>query len=560
MNSPTTPSERRFTVLVAAAAMALSMLPYRYAASHAPDGYQFLGFVDHPYDMFSYLMKMTDGSLGHFFRVDKYTTGEQPRIYFDLFWTPLGWMSRATGVSLTATFHLARLVWGFALLCAVLPFAALFTRHSVERQLAVALVAFSSGLNFLLPMTAWRWLEPFQILPLDYYVQESIVFESLLTSPEFCADTVMLLGYVGFGSLFLARGGLRPALASGACAFVLGFIHPIDVPAGCALLGLFGAFRVAYGRSAVTTALLGVAIPTACAAPSFGYLAWLFQANPVFVEWSKTTFISPNPWTYLLGYGLPLLFAVPACAAALRRKKSSDLFLAALLIGVPILLYVPVSFQRRLSLGWHIPISVAAAMFFCRKALPLLAPALSSLATGLFAISSSRIRRLVPLAACILFVAATFPSNAVKLSMVATDPAHSPAEFCLTYEELESLSYLQTHVREDDGVLCYYRLGQHVPQRTGANAYCAHWSETPRFDERMKELRALFGIVASDEERGRIVAHSECRWLLRGPSDAELGAWEPASLPGISKVFWNARSAVYRIDPASLPGQATGRP
>jgi len=546
-----TATERKFTLAIAFATMAVTCIPYLYVSSHLPTGFLFMGFVDHPYDMFAYLGRMTDGALGHLFRIDKFDSLPQPRIFLDLFWTPLGWASRWTGLSLVAAFHSMRLLLGAAVIVGTLPFAALFLKRPADRMLAVALVATSSGLAFLLSEQTWKRLfERYQIAPVDWWFQETITFESLLTNPEFCASALLLLGMTGWGYLALVGASRRNLHLAGICTALLAMIHPIDVPVAAAVLAVF-AFVRCYRLGGWAKSLRVAAGLSAYGLPPLLYLVWVFRANPTFAAWGTATYLSPNWLSYAAGYGIPLLLALLGSVASFKRRSSRDLFLLSFFATIPVLLYAPIVFQRRVTLGWHVPICILAAIGFRAAVLPLVLRLAHRFGPPLS-------RDGVALAGAAILVVLSLPSNVVKLAQTSRaaavrfdekgQAASGPVqEFCVSISEFEAISWLKTSATETSGVFCDYRLGQHVPSRAGCNVYVGHWSETPRFERRRNEVAAVFQIQTPDDARREILAKSRCRFLLYGPSEAALGGWRPDTAAYLRQVFRAGTVAVYEV-------------
>jgi len=166
----------------------IATLPYLVAWWLTPPGKFYTGTLLNPQDGQSYLAKMEQGAAGEWSFTLPYTTEAQqgaPVAY--LYYLLLGHISGFLSFPINGVGHAARLLAGWALLLVAYRFIAEFISGVSARRMALAVLAFSSGLGWLLAVL-WGLTAP------DLWVAESNTFLSILVNPHFpLAETLMLL-------------------------------------------------------------------------------------------------------------------------------------------------------------------------------------------------------------------------------------------------------------------------------------------------------------------------------------------------------------------------------
>ena len=456
--------------LIAVAAVALVFAPYVWGHFHEPPGMVFMGFADHPYDQNVYLSYIQQASEGKFFIRRDHTLEPQRPLFFNPFTWVMGQAVRLFGVTPLQTYYAAIALYAFLLFWVIYWFTGLFIADRRARVFAFALCAFSSGLCWLIPYRQWLVLasrspiESHNLIPIDYWIAETITFETILSVPQKAATALLML--LAFGCFLKASAGrtFTRGVCGGLAVFALSLVHPVDVVpvavviAACAAVALI-RFRDTAPRAAAAGALIALT-----ALPAFLYMVYLFRTEPVFIEWSKEKFISPHPLSYVIGYGLVLFLAVPEIVWIVRRGRFPDWLLAVWAVAVAALLYAPVSYQRRLSTGVHVALCVLAARFVFRSVLPALR---RYYAAGW----SPRVEA----AALAAIVIATAPSNFVNVALCIREMRTNPLEFYLPQGDVEAMRWMRERHNEDAAVLSTYKSGLYLQAYTGNRNYVGHW-------------------------------------------------------------------------------------
>ena len=243
-----TRADRLYVAAVIVAALAFSSAPYICGYLAQTGDMRFSGAVFDLPDYYSHLAKMQQGARGEWEYHLLFTPEDHTGAYLQTFYVALGQLARVTGLALPLIYQLARLAGGVLALLAVWRFVSALTPSRPVRRLALWLVAFSSGLGWLMQFVAPAG--PEGVSAIDFWLIDAYMFFSILTFPHFTFAVAILLEG-------LARW-LRENLAWHAVAliaamdFVLGLIHPyalllaLLIPALYAALGMWQRRRVAW--------------------------------------------------------------------------------------------------------------------------------------------------------------------------------------------------------------------------------------------------------------------------------------------------------------------------
>jgi len=539
----------RIAIVGALLVLGITAVPYLVGYLTTPPGLEYGGFIFYADDYNSYLAKMHQGAEGSWVYQIPYTVQEHDGGAVYLFYLALGHLAAATGLSLVAVWHLARWACGLIFLPTVYAFLATFLRHRAQRKVAYLLVCFSAGIGWVFPLLGFPTLG--DTTPLDLWVVEGYAFLSTLTFPHFALASALLVATVALGGAAIRQGRLRTGIWAGLLGLALVAVQPYNIVTVAGVLGGYWLLLATVRRRIPWRGLTALVLVGLLPLPLVLYDLYVFAVDPVYRAWAQGNQCpSPNPLHYLIAYGLlwPLALAGLWYYARrrARRRDEHKLLVVAWLVCGTLLLYAPVDFQRRLVQGLQIPLCILATEGLLRYLLPAIG---RSRWVGVLAQASrsrydrSSLRRFA-LNGMLLFCSAT--SLALWSIANAQVLAHS-FPFYHEVGENQALDWLATRTARSDAVLASYEEANYVPARAGNRVYAGHWAETPGIRAKMQALDTFYDAQTSDDWRETFLAQNRIRYLVQGPRERALGAFDPAGKSYLIQRFSANEFTVYKV-------------
>ncbi|MBN2085886.1 MAG: hypothetical protein JW748_11755 [Anaerolineales bacterium] len=518
-----TRSEWRWVLIFAAAASVLLALPYLAAFSAQGGEWRFSGFLFGVEDGNSYIADMRQGADGAWLFRIPYTTEPQNGALLYLPFLLLGKLAGGAAMheQLVALFHLARIAAGIAMLMASYRFLAAFFESVPLRRWGLVAAAFGGGFGWILLAKG--------AYPLEFTSPEAFGFLSLLGLPHLAAARALLL--LSLAWMISPDAGEKPG-RSGVkigLALALGWLfQPLMLVVGgaviAAFLGLwFVRTRVRREPAPVSlrASLVRALVAAAFTVPLLLYSAASFSLDPVLRQWAaQNTLPAPPVWDYIISYSVLLL---PALAGAwlTRRENERWLLPVAWMIIIPVLVYLPVSIQRRLSEGFWMALIVLALLLVERK-------------------TEDRIRR----PAFILATGLLLPAAALFWGWACTTAVKPAAPAFLPQAGVRALLWLDANAEPGAVVLSGYDTGNALPAWTGLTAFIGHGPETLSNPEKLVLVDTIMDGKRSDDDRLGALAQSGAEYILAGPGEQ---ARPGAGFPGCELVYREDGWEVWKV-------------
>jgi hypothetical protein len=508
--------------LLAVIAVAVTCVPYLLANRLAQPEI-FTGFLLNPADGFSYLAKMRQGADGSLFFQLPYAPepGSGTLIFtYHLF---LGYVSNLAGLSLLATYHLARMAGSILLFIMAFAFFDRVFQGRRIKWLAYVITLFGSG---------WGWLGLlFGIQASDLMIPESIPFLMAYTNAHFPLAGAALLGAVL--AVLNGRDLRLRTLAAFLCGLVLGMVMPFAMISLAAVLlawFIWEIIREGSTRDPITIwgkhrnrflPFLGLMFG---AGPWLLYFAWLALKHPVISSWT-TQNLTPSPplLNYVSGYGLILLLAVVGMVKTDFIKKPIGRLLIAWIVVNGLLLYAPFNLQRRLTLGLFFPLAAMAAYSLEKW------------------MGEHRLGRVV----VILVVLFSVPSNLVVMGAGLSGVSQGQSLLLHSAAELKAYEWLTTHAPANSMVLAAPEIGNRLPAFADIRVLYGHPFETPNAVEQEEKVLDLYSWEGSAESGIELLKKYEIQFVVYGRAERSLG--EPAWLASLPVVFQHEDVEIYEV-------------
>jgi hypothetical protein len=390
---------------------------------------------------------------------------------------------------------------GIALILACDALLRRLTPNGRLRRLTLFLVAFSSGLG-------WLMLPLGQLLSTDLTVPESNTFLTLMDNAHFPLGMAALILYWSclLASTREPRGRLLAvAGAAGLSLVLLVLLQPFMIALVLAASALYLLLRVLRDQRLDTALAARTGVSAAMALPIASFITLTMWRDPLGRVWLEQNLnLSPPVQYFLSGYGILIPAVLFGVALALKERTNGDLLLIGWLTATLVAIYAPVPFQRRYAFGLHLVVAILAGKGIVEGLLPRL-----------------QARRRRPAAR--IFALATFPTSlAVMTLFTAGALTHSPVLF-LTNGESQAMQWIREAGHDGAVVLSSPELGVILPAVTDQRAVCGNAFTTPDAALVEARVRGFFSPEASHQERRGALEDWGAAYVLLGPRERDLG-------------------------------------
>jgi hypothetical protein len=280
-------------------------------------------------------------------------------------------------------------------------------------------------------------------------------------------------------------------------------------------------------------------LATILALPVIGYSFRVFAADPVYAYWSGAQNTqSGSPVSVAWSYAFLLALAVPGIRAVLKQRRNAGwMFLLSWFVLQPLLLYAPTAAQRRLIIGWPIPLSILIAYGLATYVQPFLARRFPQQGHRLW---------LTFAASVVLFTTVTY--GLLIVWNVASVMSRQP-DYFYSPDQLAAANWLEAHATYADGVLASFSSSTFLPAQADVRVHAGHHNETAWVGERTAEIAQFFRGTTSDVWRRDFLERFGMTYVLHSLDERALGDFDPARAPYLSRVFEAGEVRVYQVAP-----------
>ncbi len=522
-------------ITISIAVLFFNNLPLIISWSNQLPELRFLGrVVINSQDFYTYTSFIEQARNGKILFENLYTSAPQQPLIFRPSYLLIGKFAALTDISSIAAFQISRITLNIIFMAVLYLFISIFFKKSGERILAYTVVLTSSGLSFL--------LGGFFGNSTDLWVPESITFLSLAEPPHFVWSQILML--LGFWLFIKASSnklrdpssfGLRTTtllyILSGLSFLLLSFDHPFNI------LVVILTFLIicVWLRKLIR----GLFITVPIISLGLLYQAFTFYQNPIMRSWYlKNLLISPEPISYLLGFGLILILAFIGVETALKDKKIHWILLLSWVASAAVLLYAPISFQRRFSEGIHIPLAILATLGILKFSQKVSEMFLKKWHQKSFWILSSFLVLVLSLSSL-----GHIWENIVIVNSETTDNYY----YHLPQSEIDAMSWLKYQTNPNDIILSNWFYGNIIPGLIGRKVYFGHKIQTPDFDQKIDRTNKF--LVNSDPKSAyRFLKDNHIKFIYLGKNDTMLqGGFKPDEKPYLLKVYNLGNTLIYQV-------------
>lgn len=497
-------AEWRWVFVCSVALLVLITFPFVWAYGVGGSDAHFMGVLVNPIDGASYQAKMRQGVEGSWLFYLPFTPDLHDGVFLFTFYLAMGHLARILSLPVITVFHAVRLVGAVLMFFAIYRFVADWTSSVEQRRLAWSLAVLGAGFG-------WVALAFGHTTPDILSVPEAFPLQAAYANAHFpwAIAAGMLVAHVLVVKC-AAEDDAVPALdietvgLAAATVFLVTTSPFMLLPIGLGF-GAMLAWLIWRRRELPRRELAWGSVVLVFGLPFAAYSLWIMtRGNPAINAWMEQN-VTPSPpvWDYLIAFGPLLALGVPGIWASRRKVEAVDVFLLGWLVSGALLLYAPLSLQRRFTMGLIVPLAVYAGRGLWRVILPKIAERRRGLVIALtFAVFMPTL--------VIALVAPMFGS----LNMKAKGGGH----YYLAQAEVEAAQWLERNAR-GAVVLASPELSMYLPAY-GLRVVYGHPMETIRAEERKQAVAAFYEgtdcTVVQDEPVQYVVVGPRERKLAQG--------------------------------------------
>jgi hypothetical protein len=257
------------------------------------------------------------------------------------------------------------------------------------------------------------------------------------------------------------------------------------------------------------------------------YSAWVFTGDPVYGAWAAQNRISsPHPLHLLAAYGLLLILAAFAVRKTWRSGGWTWMALSWVTAAL-LLAYVPVNLQLRLMTGVQVPLSLLAAQGAIRLW------------------QSGRVHRGLTSALLLPMIFTSVFLLVASSAWMLGRPSPSFRDAA----EVAAMDWLAAHSEPGDAILTACETGAYLPARVNVRVLVGHDLEARNAEKKRMLVDRFFDTSTDDGWRQRFLRDYSIDYVLWGPTERELGQFDPSTASYLRRVHAAEAYAVYAVEP-----------
>ncbi|HCJ52293.1 MAG TPA: hypothetical protein DHV25_01060 [Candidatus Kerfeldbacteria bacterium] len=526
--------EWRFVAVVCAVLVAVTLIPHLYGVFSSPSGMHYSG-IHHltPGDTNVYLSMISTAKEGENQFIDLYTSEKQSGLYVNPFWYAIGIGARLFDLSPLTALQASRVALIPAFLLVMYLFLSWMSSSQTVRRVALLLIVFSSGLGVFLNPILFLRDNPVR-LPVDTWVPEAIPFLTLYHNPHLLASLTLIIFTFLCMLLAFHTHKIRYSVIAGLSGMAVTSFHPFNAPTIVVVILIYLVVTMVRTRRMQWEWIMHVGLLGTLMLPAAAYLLTLQAVDPVVAEWNAQNILpSPSPLMYLIGFIFMIVFGAYAVVKKQGRTLSHPTLVYVWIIVSVLLIYSPLHFQRRMVEGLFIPLAILAAIGMVHLWERL---------------RVSR-RPFIYQTTVLMFLVVFLPLTNVQI--VLQDIQHYSATKSLPYyitdQEVESLSWLQSHTVRDAVILSTAYSGNFIPAYSLRRVYIGHGPQTLFLTDKKILVDKFFSSEMSSAEEESFLREFGITHIFIGQVEQEHSLPDFSSRNFLELVFSNTDVSIYRV-------------
>ena len=204
----------------------------------------------------------------------------------------------------------------------------------------------------------------------------------------------------------------------------------------------------------------------------------------------------------------------------LENDTRKGYLIAGWLAVLPILVTAPVSAQRRLAEGIWAAITITVISYFEKR------KRLTFTERG--------------------YLLLTFPTTIIIFLGAINAAGNASTPLFRTEPEIQAYNYLAENAPSRAIVLTAQETGNNLPAWTPQRVVLGHGPETMNREQIEQEVERFFSLSSTDISREKLIEKFGVNYVLWGPSEKELGDWNPAGVEYLVEIYNYEDYVIYQ--------------
>lgn len=271
--------------------------------------------------------------------------------------------------------------------------------------------------------------------------------------------------------------------------------------------------------------------------PAIIYHFFIIAADPIISGRSEQNLLyTPSWWLVLISYGVVGVLAMLGAIRSTRKNESKWLFITIWFIVQTLLLYAPLTFQRRLAQNLHFPIVILATY-----AIIYLSAKYRKTRVFNYLVSN----RIVIVFIFIIFF--SFSNIYAIINDVMLYKSIAYPFFYLSDDYERSFDWMKQNMTSDDVVLSEWIDGNFIPGYTGRTVYLGHGVETVDYLFKQQQTNWFYQNDLEIEEKIDFLKQSGIDYIFFSARTSELGNFDPKTKKFLHEEFVSDDVKIYRF-------------
>lgn len=514
-----------FVTLITVLVVVIVFLPFVFGILNTPPGYYFTGFyLGETWDTGTYYAFIEQVRQGHFLFKNIFTSESQPRNFFNPFWLTIGLTAKIFNLSTPIVYQLFRFIL-IVIFCFLLYlFLAFFLESRIYRKVTFILILFSNGLFFSFLFIKKIFLSKFI---------EGTVFNSLTASPHHPTSLIFILAIILLMILAFKENKVKYSLLAGFLGLILFQFHPFNIPIIWSILGVYLIINFILDKKINFSWLKYYLILILISGLWAFYYFYLLSSNITFKIWAKQNILGTPNFYYAIVLGYGFLFILAILGTFLFYKQRKLLFLTTWFLVAPILIYLPVDWQRRLINGWQIPL-----MIFATLAL-----------VWLFKLIKNKFPKYYFIYFEIIIIILVFSSlfNLINIGSNVMVYNKGVFPYYISQEEIAAINFLKNNISEEKIIFSGFESSHFIAAFSARTIFFGHSIQTAQHQKKANQMIWFFFSPFSDSKKIEFLKNYKINYIYFTDREKKIGNFDPENKNYLKPIFQNNEVTIYQV-------------